>query len=259
MNHPTVLMVEDHKELRESLYESLSYSTKVIAVSNGIDALAVLKSEIPDIILLDIMLPFPLDGFSILRILKNDVKLAAIPVVLMSATNSDDKISMGLEMGANDYIVKPFKINDLLLKVKNLVALKKEMQNQFEKQLFLKEEANNPANFEQEFKKSFNMIVEETIDENTFSVQEIAEKLSMSVSTLERWVLRFYQTTPKKYIIRSKLMKAEIMLRQNLGSVKDIAYTTGFNSAPYFCACFKKEYGRSPLAFKRSSSMVMAK
>ncbi|MFT2603989.1 response regulator, partial [Escherichia coli] len=83
----------------------------------------------------------PLDGFSILRILKNDVKLAAIPVVLMSAINSDDKISMGLEMGANDYIVKPFKINDLLLKVKNLVALKKEMQNQFEKQLFLKEEA----------------------------------------------------------------------------------------------------------------------
>ncbi|MFW1373565.1 response regulator, partial [Vibrio parahaemolyticus] len=76
-----------------------------IAVSNGIDALAVLKSEIPDIILLDIMLPFPLDGFSILRILKNDVKLAAIPVVLMSAINSDDKISMGLEMGANDYIV----------------------------------------------------------------------------------------------------------------------------------------------------------
>ena len=54
-------------------------------------------------------------------------------------------------------------------------------------------------------------------------------------------------------------MKAEIMLRQNLDSVKDIAYTTGFNSAPYFCACFKKEYGRSPLAFKRSSSMVMAK
>lgn len=253
MNQPTVLMVEDHKELRESLQESLSYSTRVVAVSNGIDALAVLKTTLPDVILLDIMLPFPLDGFSILRILKNDTNLAAIPVILMSAINSDDKISMGLEMGANDYIVKPFKINDLLLKVKNLVAIRKEMMQQFEKQMILKEEASSAMNFEQTFKKNFNMIVEETIDESSFSVQDIAEKMSMSVSTLERWVLRYYQMTPKKYIIRSKLMKAELMLRQNLGSVKDIAYTTGFNSAPYFCACFKKEYGRSPLAFKRSA------
>ncbi|MFY9464880.1 MAG: response regulator [Sediminibacterium sp.] len=251
MKETSILLVEDHKELRESLEESLSFTTNVIAVSNGIDCLETLKKQIPDLILLDIMLPFPLDGFSILRILKNDPKLSAIPVILMSALNSDDKISMGLELGANDYLVKPLKINELLLKVKNLVGIKKEIINQMEKKTVLKDEDNDLPSFEMTFKKNFSSAVDELFDNNTLTVQDLAEKLSMSISTLERWVIRFYNMTPQKYIIRSRLMKAEMMLRQNLGSIKDIAYTTGFNSEPYFCACFKKEYGKSPLAFKK--------
>lgn len=251
MRKPTVLMVEDHKELRDSLEESLLFTANVVAVSNGIDCLEKLKADLPDLILLDIMLPFPLDGFAILRILKSDLHLSGIPVILMSAINSDEKISMGLELGANDYIVKPFKLNDLLLKVKNLMELKKQMMNEVEKKVMLKGDAAALPNFEMEFKKNFNYIVEEMIDQNEFSVQEIAERLSMSISTVERWVLKYYNITPKKYIIRAKLFKAEMMLRQNLGSIKDIAYSTGFNSAPYFCACFKKEYGVSPMSYKK--------
>lgn len=253
MKDTTILMVEDHKELRESLEESLSFTTNVTAVSNGIDCLEMLKKEIPDLILLDIMLPFPLDGFSILRILKNDPRLAGIPVILMSALNSDEKISMGLELGANDYLVKPLRINELLLKVKNLVGIRKEIKNQLEKKSLLKKEDSDISSFEMSFKKNFSSAVDELMDNNTLTVQDLAEKLSMSISTLERWVVKYYNTTPQKYIIRTRLMKAEMMLRQNLGSIKDIAYTTGFNSEPYFCACFKKEYGKSPLAFKKSA------
>ena len=251
MKETSILLVEDHKELRESLEESLAFTTNVMAVSNGIDCLETLKKVIPDLILLDIMLPFPLDGFSILRILKNDPRLSAIPVILMSALNSDDKISMGLELGANDYLVKPLRINELLLKVKNLVSIRKEIKNQLEKKSMLKQEDGDLASFEMNFKKNFSTAIDALIDNNALSVQDLAEKLAMSVSTLERWVIKYYNITPQKYIIRSRLMKAEMMLRQNLGSIKDIAYTTGFNSEPYFCACFKKEYGKSPLAFKK--------
>ncbi len=253
MKDTTILMVEDHKELREFLEKSLPITTKVTAVSNGIDCLEMLKKEIPDLILLDIMLPFPLDGFSILRILKNDPRLVGIPVILMSSFNSDDKISMGLELGANDYLVKPFKINELLLKIKNLVSIRKEIKNELEKKSLLNEEEKEISSFEMSFKKNFITAVDELMDNNSLTVQELAEKLSMSISTLERWATKYYNTTPQKFIIRSRLMKAEMMLRQNLGSIKDIAYTTGFNSNPYFCACFKKEYGISPLAFKKSA------
>ncbi len=252
MKDTTILMVEDNKELRESLEESLSFTTKTIAVANGIDCLEVLKKVIPDLILLDLMLPFPLDGFSILRILKNDPKLVGIPVIIMSALNSDDKISLGLELGANDYLVKPLKINELLLKVKNLVEIRKEIKHQLEKSSLLKDVDQLQSSFEMTFKKNLSEAVNELIDNNTLTVQHLAEKLSMSISTLERWVIKYYNNTPQKYIIQSRLIKAEMMLRQDLGSVKDIAYTTGFNSEPYFCACFKKEYGVSPLAYKKS-------
>jgi DNA-binding response OmpR family regulator len=114
-----ILIVEDNKELRESLEESLSFTYKIIAVANGIECIEMLKKEIPGLILLDLMLPFPFDGFSILRILKNDPQLVGIPVIIMSAINSEDKINLGLELGANDYLVKPIKINELVLKIKN--------------------------------------------------------------------------------------------------------------------------------------------
>lgn len=252
MKDTSILMVEDNKELRESLVESLSFSTKTTAVSNGIDCLEILKKEIPDLILLDLMLPFPLDGFSILRILKNDPQLVGIPVIIMSALNSEDKINLGLELGANDYLVKPLKINELLLKVKNLVGIRKEIKHQLEKNSLLKDADKIDSSFEMIFKKNLSIAINELIDDNSLNVKQLAEKLSMSISTLERWVIKYYNKTPQKYIIQSRLIKSEMMLRQDLGSIKDIAYTTGFNSVPYFCACFKKEYGKSPLEYKKS-------
>ncbi len=252
MKDTSILLVEDNKELRESLEESLSFTTKITSVSNGIDCLEMLKKEIPDLILLDLMLPFPLDGFSILRILKNDPQLVGIPVIIISALNSEDKINLGLELGANDYLVKPLRVNELLLKIKNLLDIRKEIKHQLEKNSMLKEVDQLHSSFEMIFKKNLSEAVNELIDNNTLTVQHLAEKLSMSISTLERWVIKYYNNTPQKYIIQSRLIKAEMMLRQNLGSVKDIAYTTGFNSEPYFCACFKKEYGVSPLAYKKS-------
>ncbi len=247
------LMLEDNKELRESLQESLSFSYKIIAVANRIECLKVLKKEMPDLILLDLLLSFPLDKFSILRILKNDPQLVDIPVIIMSAINSEDKINLRLELGENDYLVKSLKINQLLLKLKNLKNIQKVIKLHFEKSLVIDDEQIH-SSFEMIFKKNLSTAINELIDDNTLNVHQLAEKLSMSISTLERRVIKYYSNTPQKYIVQSRLLKAEMMLRQDLGSIKDIAYTTGFNTSPYFCTCFKKEYGISPLVFKKSIS-----
>lgn len=244
-----ILIVEDNKSLRETVSEALLISHNVKAVDNGILALDYLKTTIPDLILLDVMLPFPIDGFSILRILKNDTRLSSIPVILMSALNSDEKITTGLEMGANDYIVKPFRMQEMSLKIRNLITIKNSIVNKMEKEIVLKMPFQNQEGFENIFKQRFESIVEKISDESSMSIQDIAEEMSMSISTLERWVKKMYQVTPKKYILNHKLFKAEIMLRQQMGTVKDIAYLLGFNSVPYFCLCFKKLYGKSPKAY----------
>lgn len=93
---PLILVVEDNRSFREVIFESLSSSFEVQVAKNGIQALEFLKQTIPDLVLLDIMLPFPLDGFSILRILKSEQRLSSVPVIIMSALSSDNNITLSL-------------------------------------------------------------------------------------------------------------------------------------------------------------------
>lgn len=245
---PIVCIVEDNEQLSEALVELLGDEFGVTALENGSKLFEYLGVKIPDIILLDIMLPFPLDGFSILRLLKNNEALAAIPVILMSALNSEDKITEGLELGANDYIVKPFKSKNLFLKIRNQVVVHEQKKANLEKIELnnLSHQVDSPAN---NFKKQISAIMEDYSDTSNISVEEIARKMMMSVSTLERWMKKIYGSSPRKFMLSCKLAKAEIMLRQNLGSVKNIAYVLGFNSVSYFCKCFKEKYGSSPLQY----------
>jgi DNA-binding response OmpR family regulator len=247
---PTVCIVEDNEPLRDALEELLGTEFDITALENGSKLIEYLEMKIPDLILLDIMLPFPLDGFSILRLLKNNEALAVIPVILMSAINSEDKITEGLELGANDYIVKPFKSNNLFLKIKNQVAIHKQKQASLEKSELnnLNYQVDSPVN---NFKKQISAIMEDFSDNANISVEEIASKMLMSVSTLERWMKKIYGKSPRKFMLSYKMTKAEILLRQNMGSVKDIAYILGFNSVSYFCKCFKEKYGTSPLQYTK--------
>jgi len=103
--------------------------------------------------------------------------------------------------------------------------------------------------FESDFKSKFDKMVESFVDEPSVSIHLFAEKMSMSVSSLERWVSKIYGITPMKYLQDVKLVKAEMLLRQKRVNVKDVSFVLGFNSVPYFCFCFKKKYGMSPKAF----------
>jgi AraC-like DNA-binding protein len=137
------------------------------------------------------------------------------------------------------------------LKIKNQISLHKVKEAAIEKSKLQKSNhfIESPSNG---FKKKFDAIMDEVSDNTNISIEEISAKMLMSVSTFERWMKKIYGTSPRKYILSYKLSKAEIMLRQNLGSVKDIAYLLGFNSVSYFCSSFKEKYGKSPLNYIKS-------
>ena len=249
-------MIEDNRALRETLKDWISMYCKVIEADGGITALKILESRMPDLILLDIMLPFPLDGFAILRILKNEPKLFAIPVILMSALNSEEKIKEGLKIGADVFLVKPFILKDLMKKISNLISSQGNTSyNPINADLL---NPDSSADVESSFKRKFESIAETLITKSSnTTVLSIASQMSMSISTLERWTMKVYGMTPKKFIMNIKLVKAEILLRQNMGSIKDIAFTVGFNSVSYFCLCFRKKYENSPKSFKPTPKKLL--
>jgi two-component system, OmpR family, alkaline phosphatase synthesis response regulator PhoP len=114
----SVLIVEDEEDIRELLsYTLIRDGYQVATVSSGEEALAVAEAKTPDLVLLDLMLP-GLDGLTVCRKLRANPKTAGVAIVMLTAKGEEGDIVTGLNMGANDYITKPFSRNVLLARLR---------------------------------------------------------------------------------------------------------------------------------------------
>ncbi len=118
----TVLVAEDNVGIAGLLKFKLTHSGyEVLLAENGKLALEVAKSNRPDLIILDVMMPV-MNGLEALTILKSDVDLKSIPVIILTALSNDSEIVRGLELGADDYITKPFKMQEFVARVHALLS-----------------------------------------------------------------------------------------------------------------------------------------
>jgi len=118
MNSKKILIVDDEVDLVETVRFPLEMEGYHVLVSyNGEDALNQARKENPDLILLDLMLP-KLDGYKVCRLLKFDDRYKHIPILMLTAKTQEKDKALGMETGANEYITKPFEMDDLLRKVK---------------------------------------------------------------------------------------------------------------------------------------------
>lgn len=125
MSSPRILIVDDQPEmghLLSLLLESEGFLPKT--VRSGTDAITAILAERPDLVLLDAHLP-GIDGFSVARMLKADAATATIPIIMVSAHATRGARVDGLESGAEDYLAKPVDSAELLLKIRNLLRLRK--------------------------------------------------------------------------------------------------------------------------------------
>lgn len=122
MKSKKILVVDDEVDLVKTLCFSLeTEGYTVLASYNGEDALNLARKESPDLVLLDIMLP-KLDGYKVCRLLKFDERYKHIPILILSAkTQEKDKI-IGMETGADEYITKPFDMDELIGKIKGYLS-----------------------------------------------------------------------------------------------------------------------------------------
>jgi two-component system alkaline phosphatase synthesis response regulator PhoP len=119
-----ILAVDDEPELTDLMqYHLLRAGHTVTTAANGWEALDCIRRERPDLILLDLMLP-DLDGFGVCEILRRDPRTATIPIIIVSAWASDDSRNLGLELGALDYLTKPFSPPELVARVNQLLHLR---------------------------------------------------------------------------------------------------------------------------------------
>ncbi|WP_265427179.1 hybrid sensor histidine kinase/response regulator transcription factor [Chryseobacterium sp. YIM B08800] len=249
----TILVVEDHEELAQFIAGNLADSYHVLTAENGKKALEITLEKMPNLILSDVAMS-EMDGFEFCKAVKTDVNINHIPIIMLTAKADSESKLEGLSLGANDYIVKPFSIDELKLRIENLLNLQNRQYEYFQKN-FLQPEANivEPEtkqpdvteNLHQEFLNRIYEIIDENLDDNNFSVDELASELSMSRTSLHRKVKMMFNIPTGEIIKIYRLKKAAEFLKQDY-SVSEVAYMTGFNTPSYFTKCFKEYFGKTP-------------
>jgi len=246
-----ILVIEDTESLQRLILRLLEDDYQTFALTEAIDALEACKTFKPDLILLDIMLKGDIDGLSFLRSLKANSDLNHIPVILMSALAATDIVTDGLTIGANDYLIKPFDLKQLLLKIKNLLVI----ANRNVKKAILEKNIPfkiTPSHVDSTIEK-LNQILEEMIsNDNHLSLVDVSKELNISQSTLTRLIKKKFGVTPNNYVMHRKLEKAKILIYSDKGiPIKEIAVSLGFNSLAYFSNCYKKYFGYYPTATQK--------
>lgn len=119
---PTILIVDDEDDIRELIAVNLmrEENYKLLEAKDGLEAIDLAKKQKPDLIILDLMLP-EMDGVKVYKKLRDDVRTETIPVIMLTARGRLEEKIAGLEMGADDYMPKPFSPKELMLRVRNLL------------------------------------------------------------------------------------------------------------------------------------------
>jgi YesN/AraC family two-component response regulator len=240
-----VLLIEDNKRLRETIENILSPYYELISTARGEETFKVLELKKVDLILLDIFLSSSIDGFDILRLIRNDSKFKNIPVIILSGLADEEAIHNALQLGANDYLVKPFSLTILLYKINNFIALIHSI-TEFSAISNLHVESFDKDSVSEKLKQ-LDMIIDEMISTDKYlGIKEIAKKMDLSVSSLVRLLNKKYRISPNRYIMKRRLEKANLLLMTGRLKIKEVAFHLGFSSVAYFTKCYKDLYGHSP-------------
>ncbi len=241
-----VLIIEDHEDIREYLRIELNDIYEVIEAENGKVGLQKAMSAIPDVIICDIMMP-EANGIQVANQLKNNELTAHIPILFLTAKSSvHDKLE-GLSAGAEDYIHKPFNVQEVKLKIHNLLETRKALVKRYQ----IQKEDNHRASREDSFLFNVNQVIDQHLDDTEFTIEYLCNTLGVGRSQLYRKIMALTGKSIIEYINSYKLSNAMDMLRTGHYTVKEVAFKVGYNDNYYFSRSFKKEFGHPPSFYQK--------
>lgn len=245
-----VLVVEDHADLRKYIKENLTDTYQVTEAPNGKEGFNIAVDVIPDIIISDVMMP-EMDGYTFCRKIKSNDKTNHIPVILLTAKASTEDRLEGLELGADDYLIKPFNPDELKLRVKNLIRTREQLRQKFTSEMVLKPAEVVVPSSQVMFIERLKDVIENNMEDENFGVNKLSAEMGMSRSQLHRKLKAITNQSTTEFIRNFRLQRAAQLILQDSGSMAEIAYKVGFNSQAYFNKSFQELFGCSPTEYKR--------
>jgi len=246
-----LLIVEDDDEVRRYLCEQLSSDYHVREAVNGKVALDLIFEKMPDAIISDVTMP-EMDGITLCKKLKKNIKLAHIPVILLTARADEESTLQGLGIGADAYITKPFNIKILRQNISNLILLRQQLRNTYQDQLLQedKQEDVEAVDYEDMFMQRLMNCINQHIGDKEFSVETICQEVGISRAQLHRRLKEKTNQSTSIFVRNVRLRQAEKLLRESNMRVNEVSDKVGFAQVSYFCSAFKELYGVSPTEFR---------
>ncbi len=244
-DQPLLLVIEDASEVRDFIRDSLQVRYAIIAAADGAQGLKLAQERIPDIIISDVAMP-QMDGFELCQVLKSKCTTSHIPLILLTArAESRDRVS-GYNLGADDYLTKPFKMVELDARLQNLLTQRQRLQKHYRKQLLLEPNANSSLSSEEIFLQRLRAVVHEKHQKEEFTANALAADTGLSLRQLQRKIRALTGQSPNQFIRSLRLQYARQFLQNGTGSVSEVAFQVGFSSLSYFSRCFREEFGFLP-------------
>lgn len=243
---PLVLVVEDHADIVRYLQFALIHQYTCIHAENGLVGLEMAFEKIPDLILCDIMMP-EMDGYEVCQRLKTDERTNHIPIIMLTAkVEAPDRIT-GLVKGADAYLTKPFLEEELLVRMQNLLELRRQLQKKYTRELIgsnrLPESANSTT---EPFLQKVEALILGNLEQENFGPKELARALFLSRSQLHRKIKALTDKSTSIYIRLIRLREARKLLAIPHLTVSEIAYQVGFKSPVYFSQVYKETFNHNP-------------
>ncbi|MDO7172442.1 two-component regulator propeller domain-containing protein [Mariniflexile sp. AS56] len=246
---PTILVVDDEQDVRSFLYEAFKSKYNVILAVDGEEGLRKLNENIPQLVISDVMMP-KINGYELCEKIKTSTEFCHIPVILLTAKNDDIKKIEGLELGADDYITKPFSIKYLEVRVKTLIENKQRIFEHYTMYSSLPKDALITSARDKGFLEQINSSIDKNMSNSKFGVEELASEINMSTSHFYRRLKELTGQAPNAYLRNFRLQKAAELLTANKNlSASDVMYEIGIESKSYYSSIFKKIHGVSPSEF----------
>jgi ligand-binding sensor domain-containing protein/signal transduction histidine kinase/DNA-binding response OmpR family regulator len=250
---PIILVVDDNGDVRSYIRSALEPHFNILEAANGREGIDKAGEIIPDLVISDIMMP-EVDGCELCTHLKKDIKTSHIPVILLTARASEKSMAEGLETGADDYITKPFNADILVIRVKNLIRLRRHLQQKFQKNMTLQPGEVSVSSMDEEFMNELRTIIDTNLSNPEFTIDQLCKELCMSPNTLRRKLEALTGETPTRLLRSYRLTRAVQLLEADFGNITEVAFAVGFSSASYFTKCFKEKFNRVPRSYQAPDS-----
>lgn len=240
-----ILIVEDHTVFRTYLFDELKVHFHVLTASNGIEGFEKAQQHSPDLIITDLMMP-EMNGAQFCQSLKTSILTSHIPIIMLTGRASEEARFEGYNAGADSYLVKPFDINLLLLRIHKLLEINSDRRQAFVKDKEVKIESISSNPIDQQFLERAFKCIADNLSNPDYTVEKFSDDMNMDRTGLYRKLIALTDHSPTNFIRTIRLKKAAELLLDKKLTIADVSEQVGFNSISYFTKCFHDTFGKTP-------------